>query len=117
MAIIWILLFPFAIAYARYARSTSGWVAVHATIQTVGLIGVVAFLFLAVTISTDDARTHALIGFALVGSIVVQLVLGISNAMSLKFSSEIRNSSKVRLAHRYLGIAMVFKCSFLIYRS
>jgi hypothetical protein len=113
MAAVWILLFPFGIAYARYFRSTSGWVFVHAIIQLTGIFAIVAFLFLAVSVSTDNARTHSVIGFVLVGSIVVQLLLGVSNALSLRFSKSLRSSDKIRFVHRYFGLAMVFLIYFL----
>lgn len=115
MALVWLILFPFAIAYARYFRSTAGWIYVHALLQVVGIIGVIVFLFVAVSVTTTTTSPHFAIGFTLVAAIVVQLLLGVGNAMTLRFGSSPRNSSLIKLFHRYFGFAMIIMAFIQVY--
>ncbi|KAJ3217556.1 hypothetical protein HK099_005430 [Clydaea vesicula] len=83
MSAIWLLLFPFGIFYGRYLKSTSGWILLHAILQTLGTISVIAFLFAIIPeVSNFKASSpHAVIGVILISGILLQLTFGIINAL------------------------------------
>lgn len=107
MMIVWLLLFPLAALYARYLRASSGWVFVHATIQVASVVAIAAFLFLIIPVIQKPTAPHYFIGFTLVSCVVVQICLGTANALTLRFDSSARQTSKTRYVHRYFGLAMI----------
>ncbi|KND03222.1 uncharacterized protein SPPG_02277 [Spizellomyces punctatus DAOM BR117] len=107
MMAVWLGLFPFSVYYARYLRSTVGWLFVHLTLQVLGIIGIIAFFVIILTEYIALSRPHAILGLILISFIAVQLVLGICNILGLSNESLSRVRKWVRRSHNLLGAALI----------
>ncbi|KAI9006071.1 hypothetical protein BC832DRAFT_592171 [Gaertneriomyces semiglobifer] len=107
MMAIWLVLFPSAIYWARYWRSTQGWLFVHATLQGGGLIAMVCFLIVILNDYVKMSRPHAILGSFILGFIVLQAVLGICNILGLSYESINRVRNVIRGTHRYFGATLM----------
>lgn len=93
--------------YARYFRSTTGWVFVHGLLQSIGVLSIFAFFIVILPHITSIDTPHAIIGFVLLGSIVLQLFIGVVNALGLSYYSLSKVKNYIRYIHRYFGFSIV----------
>ncbi|KAJ3281592.1 S-methyl-5-thioribose-1-phosphate isomerase [Borealophlyctis nickersoniae] len=109
MAAIWLVLFPFSIFYARYLRSTFRWITVHITIQTVGTIGIIAFLAVIILNRGEfvSDRPHPLLGITIIGLVGLQVLMGVLNAFGLWYERFHRNRKYVQKVHYALGASLL----------
>ncbi|KAI9100523.1 hypothetical protein DFS34DRAFT_488659 [Phlyctochytrium arcticum] len=107
MMAVWLFIFPFAIYWARYRRSTYGWLFVHLTLQILGTLAILVFFVVILTDWIQISRPHAILGLFLISFVVIQLVLGIFNLLGLSNEAVSRVRKTIRLIHNNFGIALV----------
>ncbi|KAI9331798.1 hypothetical protein DFJ73DRAFT_67666 [Zopfochytrium polystomum] len=125
MGFTWTLIFPFAIFWARFGKSMPqfniGWMWVHIVMQALGAAITASFIILVITTIPDSVnwgpatgpfvlstRAHPVMGFIILGLVVVQLWLGPLNRLSLSVESLFAYRTTIRFLHRYTGrIALI----------
>ncbi|KAJ3277675.1 S-methyl-5-thioribose-1-phosphate isomerase, partial [Borealophlyctis nickersoniae] len=109
MLVVWLVLFPTAAFYARYRRSTPGWMLVHGTIQSVGVIAIFCFfgIILASHSKVDFTSTHGRLGISLLSLIVLQAIMGFLNFFAMRNESIARIKRVLKIYHTYAGDILI----------
>ncbi|KAJ3113653.1 Cell death protease [Phlyctochytrium bullatum] len=107
MAFVWLVMFPAMVYYARYFRSTPNWMRVHYTVQSVGIILVIAFLILIVTNHVNWKHPHAICGITLISLLLLQSTLGLSNRLKFNREGLAPLYLPVKLAHAIIGTLLL----------
>ncbi|KAJ3167528.1 hypothetical protein HDU87_001501 [Geranomyces variabilis] len=108
-AIVWLFVFPFGVVWGRYLRFVTGWMAVHAFLQSIGSIAVICLIVLPLSdpqnMGLSQNSPHSYIGLALLALVVVQITLGLLNRQRLHSQPSKRHN--VRMAHSVIGVTML----------
>ncbi|TPX46580.1 hypothetical protein SeLEV6574_g03153 [Synchytrium endobioticum] len=107
----WFLLLPLGIFYARYFRSSTGWLLAHLSIQAAALaLIILCFVIILVTIQLWS-QVHARIGVALIVIMLIQATLGVCKFYCLRTGRMIRFDKCMKLGHHVVGpLAMALAC-------
>ncbi|KAI9103700.1 hypothetical protein DFS34DRAFT_295754 [Phlyctochytrium arcticum] len=115
MASIWMILFPASVFYARYLRSTFGWIVFHVSCQVVGIVGVGTFFVVILLQVQYWDRPHAQLGIVLIAFLVVQLMLGVLNVLGLSQEFLDRIRPIIRRTHMLVGFTLLIGSVVQIY--
>ncbi|RKO85372.1 hypothetical protein BDK51DRAFT_38483 [Blyttiomyces helicus] len=115
MAFVWFLLFPVSVFYARYMRSTSGWIVVHVIAQVSGTIAIISFLILILMTVVYLDRPHAQLGIFIICGVLIQLTLGMFNALRLSNETVARVAGAVRATHNLFGASLLVLATAQVY--
>ncbi|RKO94231.1 hypothetical protein BDK51DRAFT_25492, partial [Blyttiomyces helicus] len=107
MTFVWFVLFPVSVFYARYMKSTSGWIAVHITTQVSGTIAAMSFLVLILMTVVYLDQPHAQLGIFIIGGVLIQLTFGVFNALRLSNEAVARVAGAVRVTHNLFGASLL----------
>ncbi|KAJ3086081.1 hypothetical protein HK102_013535 [Quaeritorhiza haematococci] len=105
MMTVWLLLFPLGVYWARYRRSTHNWMTVHASVQIVGFLMLLAMFWVILAHYQNWSTPHAALGMTIISLIIVQVFLGAFNLLGLRIESIMRVRPYVRLFHDLVGPA------------
>ncbi|KAJ3324051.1 hypothetical protein HDU76_013497, partial [Blyttiomyces sp. JEL0837] len=122
MGITWLILFPFAVYWARFGKSfpraNRGWMWVHIIINVSGSILTVAFItYIVLSLPSINFgsspyfnlsnRPHPITGYILVCLMGIQGFLGLLNRLSLLLESLHRHRRTIKTAHHTLGALLI----------
>ncbi|TPX31603.1 hypothetical protein SmJEL517_g05128 [Synchytrium microbalum] len=99
----WFVILPFGIVYARYYRSSPGWLFVHLSVQSIGLLLIIScFVIMLLTIQLWN-QPHARLGVSLITLIFIQASLGACKYYGMRSKKLIDLDWWIQLSHRVLG--------------
>ncbi|KAI8850378.1 hypothetical protein BC829DRAFT_442200 [Chytridium lagenaria] len=116
------ILFPFGIYWARYARSIAAinrqWMWVHIVIQSVGAVAASGLaIYICQSLGPGNLgpsiylnlsqRPHPIIGFTLLGGMGLQVIFGVLNRLGLQFERLSKFSPLYRGLHDWFGRLLV----------
>ncbi|KAI8898145.1 hypothetical protein BC833DRAFT_620598 [Globomyces pollinis-pini] len=107
MMIVWLFVFPFGSFYARYLRFTHGWIIVKVTVSVAGVMGMLVCIFMVMTNGKTTMGIHSIIGFALIGMILFQVLMGFYSLLGMLLHSMEKRRQVIRLLHRVTAGCMV----------
>ncbi|KAJ3126058.1 hypothetical protein HK098_007935 [Nowakowskiella sp. JEL0407] len=109
MSLIFMVLFPSAVLWSRYLRSVPNWLFIHMGMQIVGATSVMGFLavILIAVPRVEFNQPHTIIGFILIGLVVVQVGLGVLNLLGLMSERYIGARAVSRRVHAILGLLLL----------
>ncbi|KAJ1557835.1 hypothetical protein HK096_005078, partial [Nowakowskiella sp. JEL0078] len=105
--VVWLIIFPFAAFYARYLRSTPGWVIIHIVLQSVGVAAFFALAAIGIMNVKLWYRPHYILGLTLSALLLVQASLGATNRVQLASENGVESRKYIRLPHRFLGLLIL----------
>ncbi|KAJ3114097.1 hypothetical protein HDU96_002557 [Phlyctochytrium bullatum] len=107
MAAVWLIVFPSMVFYSRFFRSTLHWIKVHYTVQSIGALGVFAFLIVILLNYINWSHPHAIFGITLISLMVFQISLGVLNRLKFLRDSLRFLFKPIKAAHAVLGAMMM----------
>ncbi|KAJ3192957.1 hypothetical protein HK101_005686 [Irineochytrium annulatum] len=119
MFIVWQLILPFGVYWARYARSiariNAHWMWIHIVIQSVGSLAVIGlFLYVVASLQVNSnfgpssyiyllPRPHPILGWIIVISVLIQVTFGVFNRLGLQVEVLAENRRTFQLLHDWFG--------------
>ncbi|KAJ3196979.1 hypothetical protein HK101_006840 [Irineochytrium annulatum] len=107
MALVWLIIFPSMAFYSRFGRSRLNWIQVHYSVQGTGFLLVFVFLGIILSNVIDLTDPHAGLGITLIVFLVIQVAFGVMNRMKLFGEHSPSYVHFVKIAHAYLGVALM----------
>ncbi|KAI9138692.1 heme peroxidase [Paraphysoderma sedebokerense] len=106
MIILWTILYPIGIYFARFRKHKANWLPIHMNIQLLGSISVIALASAILSALNRQFRYfHAFLGTVIFGLVILQLILGFITAYGLHHY--FGGHYFVRFIHRFHGRILV----------
>ncbi|KAI8901874.1 hypothetical protein BC833DRAFT_59460 [Globomyces pollinis-pini] len=107
MMIVWLIMIPFGVFYARYARSIQGWVTVKSLCQLLAVL--LTFCFAIVVFFSGPIYTgpHIYIGIIILVFVFAEAALGFANVSAFSNETAARYKRPIKLIHQSIGMLLM----------